>query len=150
MISVQREDPASPDSQVLIEALSAVLAEITGDSGKRHFNAEDLACEKGVWAVARNKSHEALGCGAIRPLSNDVAELKRMYADGRYPGTGAELLAFLERAAAELGYREVWLETRHINRRAVAFYLKHGYRQRANYGPYVGRDEAVCFSKSLG
>ncbi|MEG3132646.1 hypothetical protein SC206_03565 [Rouxiella sp. T17] len=32
---------------------------------------------------------------------------------------------------------------------AVNFYLKHGYKQKANYGPYVGREEAVCFSKLL-
>jgi hypothetical protein len=29
----------------------------------------------------------------------------------------------------------------------VAFYLRHGYVERENYGAYVGRPEAVCFEK---
>ncbi|HBZ2419723.1 TPA: GNAT family N-acetyltransferase, partial [Klebsiella pneumoniae] len=33
--------------------------------------------------------------------------------------------------------------------RAVAFYVKHNYQRIANYGPYVGKDKAVCFSKHL-
>jgi ribosomal protein S18 acetylase RimI-like enzyme len=60
---------------------------------------------------------------------------------------GAAVLAHLEAQAA--GYQALWLETRKVNSRAVAFYLKHGYVITPNYGKYVGRDEAVCFSKTL-
>ena len=67
------------------------------------------------------------------------------------PGSGAglALLVFLERRAAELGYRQVWLETRRVNLRAVAFYLKHGYLEIPAYGHYVGRADAICLGKTL-
>jgi len=89
-----------------------------------------------------------VGCGALRPLGEGVAELKRMYAR---PGSGAgsSLLDALERQARAFGYAEVWLETRKVNVRAVAFYEKHGYCTIPNCGKYVGRTEAVCLGKAL-
>ncbi|TCV91356.1 acetyltransferase (GNAT) family protein [Biostraticola tofi] len=72
-----------------------------------------------------------------------------MFSTGTLPGIGAALLRFLENQAVELGYRQLWLETRRINQRAVAFYMKQGYEVIANYGPYIGREEAICLSKVL-
>lgn len=64
-------------------------------------------------------------------------------------GIGKVLLAFLEASAQRLGYSEIWLETRHVNARAVKFYERNGYRVIDNYGPYIGRQEAVCLAKKL-
>jgi RimJ/RimL family protein N-acetyltransferase len=64
-------------------------------------------------------------------------------------GVGSALLRFLEEAASALGYREIALETRRVNHKAVAFYKKHGYTVTDNYGAYIGRDDAVCFIKTL-
>lgn len=72
-----------------------------------------------------------------------------MYSTGREPGTGRALLLALEAAAIRLDYRYILLETRKVNQRAVAFYLKQGYQVTENYGRYVGRDEAICFRKAL-
>ncbi|MDU4353713.1 MULTISPECIES: GNAT family N-acetyltransferase [Enterobacteriaceae] len=149
MIQVERADPLSADSQALIEKLSAVLARITGSSGKRSFNIDDLQSARSVWALARNAQGVAIGCGAIRPLTQETAELKRMYSTGSEAGVGSAILCFLEEAARTLGYREVTLETRRVNHKAVAFYEKHGYTVTDNYGVYIGRAEAVCFIKRL-
>lgn len=105
--------------------------------------------DRSLWVLARNKKGEAIGCGAIRPLTRDIAELKRMFADRSSTGIGTVLLTFLEKSAKDMGYHELWLETRHVNHRAVNFYKKNGYVSIENYGPYIGRDEAVCFSKKL-
>jgi ribosomal protein S18 acetylase RimI-like enzyme len=70
-------------------------------------------------------------------------------ADPDSAGAGAALLAHLERQAALFGYHELWLETRRINSRALAFYEKHGYGRIPNYGKYIGRDDAVCLGKRL-
>lgn len=99
--------------------------------------------------IARDAQGSAVGCGALRPLAPGIAELKSMFSDRSLPGIGRALLAFLETAAKTLGYRELWLETRHVNQRAVDFYLKQGYRQIENYGPYRGREEAICLGKTL-
>jgi len=149
MITVEKSDPFSSESHHLIELLSAELAAITGDNGKSHFTAEAMSDDKALWALAKNPQGKAIGCGAIRPLTYNIAELKRMFSDRSVPGVGGALLIFLEESAKEMGYIELRLETRHINYRAVNFYKKNGYVRIENYGPYIGRTEAVCFSKTL-
>ena len=149
MITVEKSDPFSSESHRLIEMLSAELAAITGDNGKSNFTVEAMYEDKALWALAKNAHGDAIGCGAIRPLTPNIAELKRMFSDRSVPGVGRALLAFLETSAKEMGYSELRLGTRHINQRAVNFYEKYGYIRIENYGPYRGRTEAVCFSKEL-
>ncbi|SHH65456.1 GNAT family N-acetyltransferase [Massilia sp. CF038] len=135
-------DPASADAQVLMEELSATLAAITGASGKASFAAGDAGL---VFVVARADDCGLLGCGAVRPLAEGVGEIKRMYARPGTRGVGAAILAHLETQ----GFPELWLETRKVNARAVAFYRKHGYAEMPNYGQYIGRAEAICFRKTF-
>ncbi|MRS90112.1 GNAT family N-acetyltransferase [Enterobacteriaceae bacterium RIT714] len=149
MITVEKSDPFSSESHRLIEMLSGELAAITGDNGKSNFTVETMNDDKALWVLAKNSHGEAIGCGAIRPLTQNVAELKRMFSDRSVHGVGIALLTFLEAAAKEMGYNEIRLETRCINFRAVNFYEKNGYIRIENYGPYIGRAEAVCFSKVL-
>ncbi|HEI6704583.1 TPA: GNAT family N-acetyltransferase [Yersinia enterocolitica] len=149
MITVEKSDPFSSESHRLIEMLSAELAAITGDNGKSNFTVEAMYDDKALWVLAKNAHGEAIGCGAIRPLTQNTAELKRMFSDRSEPGVGGALLTFLETSAKDMGYSELRLETRNINHRAVNFYEKNGYIRIENYGPYIGRTEAVCFSKAL-
>ena len=149
MIAIAACDPEHPDAHVLVEELSAALAGITGDSGKASFSAADARVARSLFVVARAGDGELLGCGALRPLEGDVAEVKRMYARPGSGGVGAALLAHIENEAREFGYRELWLETRRVNTRAFSFYLKHGYREIANFGKYIGRSDAICLGKRL-
>ncbi|MDI9219498.1 GNAT family N-acetyltransferase [Pantoea sp. EA-12] len=149
MITIEPADPSSPESQQLIEQLSTELAAITGNNGKSHFSAETLEAERAVWVLAKDEQGRAMGCGSLRSLSQDAAELKRMYSDRSVSGVGAAILAYLQTWALEVGYREIRLSTRVINKRAVDFYLKHGFQQVENYGPYVGHVESVCLGKKL-
>jgi len=143
--------PADPDcgeARVLIGELDAALAAICGDSGAQSFDANDVRGPRSVFLLARDAAGGAVGCGALRPIDDDIAEVKRMYAR---PGSGAgvQLLGELERRALQFGYREVRLETRKVNLRAVAFYERHGYRVIPNYGKYAGREDAICLGKIL-
>jgi len=143
--------PADPDcgaARALIAELDAALAAICGDSGAKSFDANDVRGPRSVFLLAVDAAGVAVGCGALRPLEGEVAEVKRMYAR---PGSGAgvQLLGELERRALHFGYRAIWLETRRVNARAVAFYDKHGYRVIPNYGKYVGRENAICLGKVL-
>lgn len=144
--------PDHPDALALAGELSAALAAITGDSGNSSFSSEDARVARSLFVVARDHDGGLLGCGALRPLDGKVGgvgEVKRMYARPGSRGVGAMLLTHLEREAAAFGYRELWLETRRVNTRAVAFYLKHGYAEIPNYGKYVGRIDAICLGKRL-
>ena len=149
MIAIAACDPDSVDARVLVDELSAALAAITGDSGKASFSADDARVARSLFVVAKGAAGQLLGCAALRPLEGDVGEIKRMFARPGSGGAGAALLAHVEQAARTFGYRELWLETRKVNTRAVTFYEKHGYRTIPNYGKYVGRDDAVCLGKIL-
>lgn len=151
MIAIAACDPDSVEARALTDELSAALAAITGDSGNASFSAGDARVARALFVIARGEASEPLGCAALRPLDGEagVGEVKRMFARPGSNGVGATLLAHVEQAARAFGYRALWLETRKVNTRAVAFYEKHGYRTIPNYGNYVGRDEAVCLGKSL-
>jgi GNAT superfamily N-acetyltransferase len=140
-------DPDSAEALGLISELDAALAAICGDSGSGSFDPADVRGPGSVFLVARADG-VALGCGALRPLAPGVAELKRMYAR---PGSGAGryVLAALEEQALAFRYREVWLSTRRVNERALAFYARHGFLPVENYGKYAGRDASVCLGKRL-
>ncbi|WP_176086551.1 GNAT family N-acetyltransferase [Martelella sp. HB161492] len=138
-------DPGHPDALALIETLSLVLREITGDSGESSFDVRDVSCARALFVIARDKD-VPVGCGAIRPIADDTAELKRMYAEA---GCGAEILHYLENAARDFGFSRIVLSTRIVNRRAVGFYARHGYQRIANFGKYAGRSESVCMEKWL-
>jgi GNAT superfamily N-acetyltransferase len=148
VLIVAPSDPDSPDAQTLLGELGAALLLITGSDGTASFDVADVRGERACFLLARTADGLAVGCGALRPLADGVAELKRMYARPG-SGVGRPLLDALERQARAFGYTEVWLETRKVNARAVAFYEKHGYCIIPNYGKYVGRDEAVCLGKQL-
>ncbi len=140
--------PDCADAVELMAELSSCLESITGDSGASSFDPQDALGERAVFLVAYDEqTGQSLGCGAIRPMGDTVAELKRMYA--RRPGVGTAVLHELERRAQEFGYAAIQLETRLINERAVSFYEKRGYRRIPNYGKYEGHPEAVCFEKRL-
>ncbi|KJV48827.1 acetyltransferase [Pantoea sp. BL1] len=149
MITIEPADPFAPESQRLIEQLSTELAAITGNNGRSHFSAEAIDAKRSIWVLAKDQQGRAVGCASLRPLSDDVAELKRMYSDRSVSGVGDTLLDYLQEWAAKAGYKDIQLSTRVINTRAVAFYLKHGFEQIDNYGPYVGRPESICLSKTL-
>ena len=149
MLTITPEDPTSAVARQLIDDLSATLAAITGDSGRSSFDPNDVRVSNALFVVARNEAGEAVGCGAFRPLQADTAEIKRMYSRPGTQGVGSAILAFLETAAADLGYKVLWLETRLINEQAVRFYEKRGYVRIPNFGKYAGNPRAVCFEKRL-
>lgn len=148
-IEVLPADIQGHEAQHLIEALSTRLAQITGDSGKTHFAVEDMSSPGACFLIARDRQGQAIGCAALRPLTPTIGEVKRMYAALPGRGIGTRLLDTLEQHARTLGYETLRLETRHVNRQAVDFYLRHGYVIIPNYGPYVGKEHAACFEKSL-
>lgn len=129
--------------------LSATLAKITGSSGTASFSAEGMNSDRALFVVAKSSKGIPLGCGAIRPISDETAELKRMYSVPTSKGVGSAILEYLEQSARELGYTNIVLETRKINQKAVAFYMSKGYVSTDNYGRYVGNELAVCFIKPL-
>jgi N-acetylglutamate synthase-like GNAT family acetyltransferase len=141
--------PDAPDARQLIDELSQELESITGSSGKNSFDQNDVCVLHSLFVVAYDENDKAIGCGAIRPISDNIAEVKRMFTKIKAKGVGTEILNYLEMKAQTLGYSVIWLETRLINSRAVSFYEKKGYHRISSYGKYVNNPEAVCFEKNI-
>jgi GNAT superfamily N-acetyltransferase len=84
---------------------------------------------------------EVVVMGALRRISPDTAELKRMRVklDLQGRGYGQALLDALHRRAAELGYSTLRLDTTLQQRVAQHFYVKNNYREirRGNIGPFA-------------
>lgn len=102
----------------------------------------------GAFLVVRH-ADAPIGCGAIRAIASDVAELKRMWvAPGfRGLGVGTRLLMALENEARRRGYRIVRLDTRRELNEAVALYLRSGYQEVPAYNDNIHAD--VWLEKAL-
>ena len=93
---------------------------------------EDGATPVG-WAllVAGRSAPRDVGTGRAEAPPGGEVEIRRFYVDGRLHGGAAApalLVAVLARARA-VGARAVWLAVWEHNRRAQAFYRKHGFRR---------------------
>lgn len=147
-LTIRESSPTDEEAKLLLAALSDELFQITGNDGRSSFSNEDVQEARSGFLLALADG-EAVGCGGLRQIDDDVCEIKRMFAKYRGQGIGRELLHALENHAREFGYKEIWLETRKVNENAVNFYLGQGYQVRENYGKYIGRDEAICFEKRI-
>ena len=147
-ISITIVNPTDEKVLPIIEELSANLYLRFGSDGRNSFTDWENNNSKYVFAIAEI-DNEIVGCGAIRPISETIGEVKRMYS--KYPGKkiGQTILAYLEDIALKSGYRELVLETRIKNSIATQFYERQDYKVIPNYGKYRDRPEAICFGKSL-
>lgn len=110
------------------------------------------AADVAVFVVAvDDATGQALGCGALRPLSPGSAEIKRMYVDPAARGTGlaTALLRTLERTAVDRGWTTLRLETGTAQPEAIRFYQREGYRQIPLFGNYVGSPISVCYERVI-
>jgi len=95
---------------------------------------------------------KVVASGALRPLDDDAAEVRRMYVtpSARRAGCAAQMLRALEAAAGDRGYSILRLETGYRQLPAIALYLRSGYHRIDPFGPYTDDPTSVCFEKHIG
>lgn len=147
-ISIKITNPNNEKVLAITEELSTNLYLRFGSDGKNSFTDWQYDNSKFFFVIAEI-DNEIVGCGAIRPIDENIGEVKRMYS--KFPGKriGQTILSFLENKAKAIGYSDLVLETRVKNQEATQFYQKQGYKVIPNYGKYTDRPEAICFGKSL-
>ena len=149
MIMLKRTNSDDIDFINLVALLDKDLAIRDGEdhSFYNQFNKID----KIKHAVVFYEDDIAVGCGAFREKESDSVEIKRMYVhpDHRKKGIASQVLAELERWAAEVKYAYTVLETGKKQPEAIALHQKSGYSIIPNYPPYENMDNSVCMKKTL-
>jgi GNAT superfamily N-acetyltransferase len=138
-----------PDVQRLAAAQQAELR--ARYEGGQEPGTPPSAADVAVVLVARDAAGAAVGCGALRPLGDDVAEIKRMYVVPAARGRGVSklVLAGLEAAARDRGWTTLRLETGPRQPEAVALYEGAGYRPIAAFDPYVDDADSLFYERVL-
>jgi putative acetyltransferase len=152
MMTIAQEDPRSPDVQRL---LSAFVDEVK----KRYdsppadvgiFDPQLVAVPRSIFLVARDDGN-AVGCGALVPMDDNVVEVKRMFvaSEERGRGIATQILDELERLAREFDYDAMRLETGVRQPESIALYGKAGFYRIPNFPPFENDSSAVCFEKRI-
>jgi putative acetyltransferase len=151
-IEISPVDPREPEAAELIRSMTAEITELYDHKidGSGHFKPEDVLVPGSGFIVGR-VGERAVACGAFRPLTAGIAEVKRMFVVPEHRGRGysKKILTTLERLAVESGYAAVRLETRDRQAAAIALYEGLGYLRIPNYGMYAGKEQCLCYEKVL-
>jgi GNAT superfamily N-acetyltransferase len=152
-IAIRRAELTTDVSRALIEALNTELRSSYSEPGATHFHLdpEEVADGRGAFLVIY-REETPVGCGALRLLDAETAELKRMYVSPtlRGKGLGRRLVAALEAEARALGVRRLVLETGVRQATALALYRATGFHPIPLYGEYrLSPETSVCFGKDL-
>jgi GNAT superfamily N-acetyltransferase len=153
IVAICRERLPSPVADRLIADLNAELMAMYPEPGATHFrlDPEEVSPGRGVFVVAFAED-VPVGCGAMRRIDPETAELKRMYVvpSARGTGVGRALVAGLEREARHIAIRRLVLETGIRQIAALALYERTGFERIPLYGDYQkSADTSICMGKNL-
>jgi putative acetyltransferase len=149
-VKVSIESPDAPGVTELLTLSDEFHAELYPPESCYLLDASELKAP-GVTVVVARDDETAVGMGALVERGDGTAEIKRMFVrpEARNSGTASDILRSLEAIAHTNGVGRIELETGPKQPAALAFYAKHGYARIPNFGPYVGDEFSVCFSKAL-
>jgi GNAT superfamily N-acetyltransferase len=136
------------DARTMLTGFFAEIRARFGYDVSRQAAAEDMDPPGGRFVVGY-EDDRPVACGGIRTWEPGVCEIKRMYVarEARRRGYGRQLLAAIEQAARDAGFRRIVLDTLADLPEAIALYESSGYRRVPAYNenPYAG----VWFAKDL-
>lgn len=129
---------AMPDDLLAVTQLfQGYAASLPVDLAYQDFAAELAALPgkyaepKGALLLARDHAGAPLGCIALRPLDEEVCEMKRLFLvpEARGMGLGRALAEAVIVAGRERGYRELRLDTLPSMASAIALYQGLGFER---------------------
>jgi len=149
LISVASEPFEAPDSRALRREVEDELIDRYG--GDTEEGVKPNSFDVVTFVVARDHAGEAVGCGALRPHADGVAEIKRMYVRPHARGRGVSrvVLAALEDEARARGFAVIRLETGTMQPEAMGLYASAGFEPIEGFGAYAGHPEQRCFERRL-
>jgi GNAT superfamily N-acetyltransferase len=151
-ITIAPEPFDSADARRLITALDEHLASryVPEQRFGPNLKPEQIADGLGTFVIARTDGR-AVGCGALRRLDEDSAEVKRMYVEPDMRGNGVanRVLDHLEKVGRDLGVHRLVLETGIYQAEAIALYRRAGFQPIRCWGEYAESVTSVCFEKRI-
>ena len=149
-MKIERADIYSAESGQLIAELWTEVDRIYGNREPTKPDVSGMYEAGAAFLVAR-EAGGPIGCVALRPLSPEIAEVKRMYVRpaARRTGVARLLMQRLEEIARANGFREMWLETGLGQPAAIRLYENLGYERIASFGAYAHDAMSVCYGKRL-
>ena len=148
---VALESPDQPEVIQLIAELDAYQDTLYPPESRHALDLASLKQPHVLFAVARDASGQACGCGAV-VLGDEYGEVKRMYVATSQRGAGVarQVLALLEDQARARGCVRLMLETGPRQPEALAFYASMGYERRGPFGDYRDDPLSVFMHKRIG
>ena len=145
---------ASPDTPEVAALLAAYEKEFLSFNTREETGWRGEAAHEGLTMMLARRDGSPIGCGGIRMEDAATAELKRMYVvpEERGRGIAAELVARLERMAAERGATRMVLDTTPRMETAVRLYQRLGYVRREpflRHNAGAGMPALIYFEKPL-
>lgn len=136
-IRVEPADVRAEESRALVASYLAEIARAFGHDPDKAppVDDEDFDPPNGRFLVVRDERGVAVGCGSLRLLDPDTAEIKRMWISPTMRGGGAgwALLQALESTAVELGATSGVLDTNETLTSALALYRANGWQEVPQY-----------------
>jgi ribosomal protein S18 acetylase RimI-like enzyme/uridine kinase len=131
------ERPDTPDAQVLIAELEALLEPFYPRESRHGYSVEKLITEGVAFFLIREAGVPA-GCGGIQLHGTEYGEIKRMYVRPQFRGLGFArlMLNHLEDYARSHGVRLLRLETGIHQQAAIGLYERMGFRRIPPFGEY--------------
>ena len=151
-LMIREVDPQGEDAQFLLREAAVEARQLYSDL----FQPEDQwptnppTPARGVYLIGYVGS-EPLACGALRPLDDEVVELRRMFVrqHARRRGFGRALLQASEAAAERFGYWFMRLETGNRQEAAMKLYASYGFVRIEPFGEYTDDPTSVCYEKHV-
>ncbi|HYG16450.1 MAG TPA: GNAT family N-acetyltransferase [Bacteroidia bacterium] len=150
MLTTKRTDSSYPDFALLIKELDKDLNERYGLAQAEYSPLNKVDAIKNVVVVYYGG--QPAGCGCFKRFGDNFVEMKRVFVDTQHrnKGIATNVMAELEKWAAEEGYSRAVLETGTRQHEAIKLYEKIGYRKIPNFPPYDEMEFSVCYEKRLG
>lgn len=151
-LQILQADPDSPEALACQRAYFDEILARVAIARPEYFPLPDPGADsyrppKGRFLVAWSDDLP-IGCVALRPLDDNIAEVKRLWVDASARGQGLSrrLMAAIEAEARSMGYQRLRLDTNSALSEAIALYRATGW---TDIAPYTTAPADVWMEKVL-
>ena len=149
-ITIVEERPDTPDAMQLIAELDALLTPLYAQESRHGFSVERLLNDGVTFFVARVDGLPA-GCGGVKLVGTEYAEVKRMFVRPQFRGLGLGRLMLNQLAdyTRQHNISVLRLETGVHQTEAIALYERYGFHRIPPFGEYFDDPVSLCYEMNL-